>query len=994
MEQIVNRRERRPAAFATLMPWRVRNILLVSSLYDSFTFQEDGRLDEMLFSEFLELGLYHAPRVARASTAEEALEKLRAEQFDLVISMLKVGDTDVVEFSRAVRDLDPDISLRILANNARELSVLDSLGFSGTRDRVFMWTGDTRLFLAMVKSVEDRMNAWHDARAVGVPCVILVEDNVRFYSSYLPLLYTELVEHTQRLMADGLNRTEKLMRMRARPKILLATSWEEGTELYERYREFVMGVIVDARFPREGRPDPSAGIDFARMVKKHTPDRTVLMQSSEQRNAERVEAVGGLFINKRSPTLLHDVRSFLRAHLGFGDFVFCRPNGQPIATAADLRGLSRVLSDIPASSMLYHARRNDFSTWLMARTEFDLARKLRPRKVSDFDDPEDIRQHILDAVEKHLEIKRAGVVAEFSKGTFEGTSGFVRIGSGSLGGKGRGLAFMHSLLESYSIGEQLRDVEIFVPPTAVIATDVFDDFMERNQLTRMALAETDDGKILAAFQDAELPETLVETLRTYLARVGYPLAVRSSSLLEDASYQPFAGVYHTRMIPNNHRDPEVRLRQLCETIKAVYASTYYSDPKAYTAATSSRLEEEKMAVVIQQVVGRRFGDFLYPNVAGVARSYNFYPVDDMRSEEGIASVVLGLGRTVVDGGRCLRFCPEHPHRLYQFASPDEALRTAQREFLALDMSKTDPDRPEDGKTDPSLVTLSLETAEQDGTLHAVGSVFDPDSNSIRDGISRPGARLVTMAGVLKSGVFPLPAALTHLLQIGATAFSSPVEIEFAANFRRSEDQPHRFGFLQIRPVVVGPELRDVQLDDVSHEDAICVSPSALGHGHIENIRDVIYVPDDTFDRSATVEIASEIGTINNHLLDANRPYLLIGPGRWGSADRWLGIPVSWSQISGARCIVETDMHDIRVAPSQGTHFFQNMTSLGIAYFTVNFERQGGMLDMQWLEGQPAERESPHVRHLAFTAPLEIVISARRSLGVVMKPGRHIDRPDG
>jgi len=992
LEQIAMRRERRPASFATLMPWRVRNVLIVSSLYDSFTFEEDGRLSEMLFSDYLELNLRYAPRVVRASTAAEALEKLRNAPFDLVISMLKVGDTDVAEFGRAIRNLDPEISLRILANNARELAVIDSLGFASGADRVFMWNGDSRLFLAIIKSVEDRMNAWHDAKAVGVPCLILVEDNVRFYSSYLPLLYTELVEHTQALMADGLNLMEKFLRMRARPKILLATSWEEGSQLFERYRKHVMGVIVDAQFPRNGVLDPGAGLDFARMVKEQTPDRPVLMQSSDQENALKVEAVGGLFINKRSPTLLADVRHFLREHLGFGDFQFRGPKTEVIATVRDLRGLTQVLYEVPASSLLYHARRNDFSTWLMARTEFDLARELRPRKVSEFQNPEHLRGYLIGSLEEHRDKRRAGVVADFSRGTFEGTSGFARIGTGSLGGKGRGLAFMHSLFERYVIGAQFDEVEIFVPPTAVIATDFFDEFMDSNGLTPLALGDADDGELARAFLAAALPPALTEALRTYLNRVRYPLAVRSSSLLEDASYQPFAGVYHTSMIPNNHEDVEVRLDQLADAIKLVYASTYLSNARAYIAATASRLEEEKMAVIVQQVVGRRYGNRLYPNIAGVARSYNFYPIDEMQPDDGIASVVLGLGKTVVDGGRCLRFSPAHPRRLYQFSTPAEALRTAQREFLALDLSDPELKRSRRGYAESALLELGLDAAEEDGSLHAIGSVYDPDSDSIRDGIARPGPRLVSMAGVLKSEVFPLAPILSHLLEVGETAFSGPVEIEFAANIRRNEDKQHSFGFLQIRPVVVGPDVREVRLGDVREEDAICISYQALGHGQIDDIRDLVYVPSGTFDRNRTVDIATEIGQINNRLIHAERPFVLIGPGRWGSADRWLGIPVSWSQISGARCIVETQLQDIRVAPSQGTHFFQNMTSLGIAYFTVNFGEQEGMLDTAWLDAQPAKQAESFVRHLSFDKPLVIVTNARRRLGVVLKPDRSLGVP--
>jgi len=585
------------------------------------------------------------------------------------------------------------------------------------------------------------------------------------------------------------------------------------------------------------------------------------------------------------------------------------------------------------------------------------------------------------------------VVADFSSATFEGTSGFVRIGTGSLGGKGRGLAFMHALFEEYEIGERFPDVAIFVPPTAVVATDVFEEFMASNNLTELVLAAEDDDVIAEAFKQATLPAFLVDSLRTYLTRVPYPLAVRSSSLLEDASFQPFAGVYDTCMIPNNHEDPEVRLRQLCDSIKRIYASTYSSDAKAYIAATSSRLEEEKMAVIVQRVVGRRYADVLYPNVAGVARSYNFYPIADMKPEEGIASVVLGLGKTVVDGGRCLRFSPAHPRRLYQFSTPDEALRTAQREFLALDLSDPEAGCGPADDPDASLKTLTLDRAEADGTLHAIGSVYDRDSHAIRDGVSRKGARLVTMAGVLKGDVFPLAEILSHLLEIGSTAFSGPVEIEFAANLRRAPGQQHSFGFLQIRPVVIGPEMRSADLDEVAPEDAICVSPRALGHGHIDQIRDLVYVPRRTFDRSATIAIAAEVGSLNARLRQANRTYVLIGPGRWGSADRWLGIPVRWSQISNARCIVETGLHDIQVEPSQGTHFFQNMTSLGIAYFSVNFEQLDGRLDLDWLDAQAAEHETQHARHLRFDEPIAVVTSARQGRGVVMKPGRGLTRSE-
>lgn len=989
IEAVVRRRERKAVELESLMSWRAQRILIVSSLYDAFTFQEDGSLVERLFSEYLELNLRTVPIVQRASAAREALEVLGRERFDLVISMLRVGDADVRELVRSIRGIDPEIPVMLLAANPRELAAVDLAGPLDGGERVFVWNGDVRLFLAMIKSCEDRMNVEHDSRVADVPSLILVEDNVRFYSAYLPMVYTELLEHSHALMADGLNHMQRLLRMRARPKILLATTFEEGERLFRRYRDHVMGVIVDASFPRGGRIDDDAGIEFARLVRAEAPDRPILMQSSVPENAARIGELGGLFVNKTSPTLLLELRRFLREQCGFADFVFRLPDGAMIATANDLRTLQERIAEVPVESILYHGARNDFSTWLMNRTEFELARDLRPQRVGDFAAPEDLRRHLIAALERHRERSRAGVVAEFSSATFEGTSGFARIGVGSLGGKGRGLAFVHSLLRDYEIGERFPDVEIFVPPTAVLAAGAFDRFMAGNRLTEVALGEASDDEIAGRFAAAALPEETLRALRTFLARVRYPLAVRSSSLLEDGSHQPFAGVYQTCMIPNNDGDPEARLEQLSAAIKRVYASTYFAAPKAYLAATGNRPEEEKMAIVIQQLVGRRYGDHLYPLVAGVARSYNFYPMPGMRSEDGIASVVLGLGKAVVDGGRCVRFSPRHPDRLYQFATPEESLRTAPSALLALDMSAEPWTRCAAAEIDSNIVELDLEAAERHGTLHAVGSVYDPDSHAVYDGVSRAGPRLVTLAGVLKGGAFPLAEVLSFLLDVGSAAFSCPVEIEFAADRRAKRGEKHQLGFLQIRPMVGGGAAGKIRVDGASAEDAVCLSHLALGDGRVGGVADLVYVPAATFDRAKTVQIAHEIGTLNGRLVAERRPYALIGPGRWGSADRWLGIPVSWAQISGAACIVETDMHDIKVEPSQGSHFFQNMTSLGIAYFTVNFGGTGGHLDMPWLDAQPARTETPFVRHLRFDSPLEIAVDGRSKAGVVMKPGHRL-----
>jgi len=984
--EIVARREQQRTTYSALMPWRVRDILLVSSRYDSFTFQEDGNLTEMLFSEYLELNLSYAPAIEQAATAEEAIECIRRHPPDLVISMLRVGDMDVLDFGRRVKAVAPDLPLVLLAYDTRELSVLQARHDLDVVDRIYVWQGDARLFLAIIKSMEDRRNAAHDAETAGVKSLIVVEDSVRFYSAYLPLLYTEIMEQTQALMAEGVNRMQKLMRMRARPKILLATSYEEGLALFHDHREHVLGLIVDARFPRGGHSDPEAGVAFARAVRAEAADLPILMQSSETTNVTPAEALGVAFIDKTSPTLLRDVRRFMREQLGFGDFVFRRGDGSVVATASDLRGLAQGLQTVPDESLVYHAGRNDFSTWLMARTEFDLAKALRPRRPEEFRTPGDLRDYLLASLNAYRDRARAGLVAEFSAERFDPRSGLTKIGAGSLGGKGRGLAFIDSLLQAYEIEKHVPGVRIFVPPTAVVATGAFDRFMEASGLAPRVLGEIDDDQVRAAFLAAELPPETLAALRAFLRRVSYPLAVRSSSLLEDSSYQPFAGIYQTYMLPNNDPDLEVRLGELSRAIRLVYASTYYADSKSYISATPNRLEEEKMAVVIQPVVGRRHGDFLYPDIAGVVRSYDYYPMHGLRPEDGVACVALGLGRTVVDGGRCLRFCPAQPGALYQFSSTHDYQENAQRQFYAIDLSRPGLD-PTGARADANLALLGLEVAHEHGTLAPVGSVYSPENDRVYPGAGRPGVKLVTMDGVLSGGDFPLPEALRFLLEVGKAGFSCHVEIEFAVNLRPPGEGPHELAFLQIRPLVFGPGAEDVDLGVVDRAAAICLSGAALGHGRLEGIRDLVYVRGDAFDRGRTPEIALEVGAINGRLRHAGRPYLLIGPGRWGSADPWLGIPVGWAQISGVRCIVETEMQEIAVAPSQGTHFFQNITSFGIGYFTLNAQDAVAFLDSAWLDAQWAQEESAHVRHLSFPEPLEILVDGRRGMGVVMKPGR-------
>jgi hypothetical protein len=988
LEQLITRRIQTSLPYDRLMPRRIRTVLLVSSRYDSFTFEEDGKLSETLFSDYLELNLRYAPRIDKVPTAHKALERLRSENYDLVISMLRVGDINLQDFGRAVRKLHPSLPVVLLTFSSRELAMLESAGELLGIERVFMWSGDVRLFLAIIKYVEDRLNAWHDARSAGIQCMILVEDSVQFYSSYLPMLYTEIMEQTRSLLGDSLNRMQRLLRMHARPKVLLATTYDEAIALYNQYQDHLLGTIVDAAFPRAGKIEPHAGHDFARMVKRERPDCAVLLQSSDSANEEFALGIGAAFINKRSPRLLHELRDFMKAELGFGDFVFRRPDGSVVTTANDLRSLAEAIGIIPEESLLHHGRRKDFSSWLMARTEFALAKTIRSHRLAAFPSPADFRQHLIDALKQHRSRSREGIVADFSSETFEAGTGFVRIGEGSLGGKGRGLAFFNSLLRNYDVEDHFEGIQVSLPPTAVLATGLFVQFLETANLTSLALGDSTDEEIDEAFLSARLPDQVRETLRVFLSRVHYPLAVRSSSLLEDASYQPFAGIYNTYMLPNNQENLEDRLNSLTAAIKLVYASTFYAEARSYLESTPNRLEEEKMAVVIQEVVGRRHGNYLYPDMAGVARSHNFYPIGTMRPHEGVASAVLGLGRPVVEGGRCMRFSPAHPAAIFDIMTPRDIMSTAQREFVALDLGRSSDDAL---LRDPAvaLVTLELEEAAAHGTLEPVCSVYSPSDGRIRDGCDRPGVKLGTLAGLLKGGQVRLGEALDFLLKVGQASFSWPVEIEFALNLSDDRSQPHELSFLQIRPMVAAAAIEEV--GHVAPEDAVCISKQALGHGQIESVRDIVYVRDEAFKRVLSQDIADEVGVFNTKLRARDRRYVLIGPGRWGSTDPRLGVPVTWGQINAACCIVETDLEELKVSPSQGSHFFHNITSFGVTCLTVNFEDGGGMVDSEWLDAQPAAGETDHVRHIRFDKPIEVVVDGHTGRGAVLKPGRKARR---
>jgi len=972
------------SGYDRLMPWRIRDILLVSSLYDSFILEQDGRLSELLLTEYAQLNLSSAPLVTRVSSGEEALAVLAERRFDLVITMTHLGDMEVREFGRKAKEILPGVPVVLLVYNTRELAFLREVGLKPDIDRVFAWSGDARILLAIIKSVEDRANAAHDTRAGMVRCLLLIENSVNFYSSYLPLIYTELMHQTQALMADGIDLMDKLLRMRARPKILLAEDYEEAEALYREYKDAMLGVITDAQYRRGGKTDKRAGVRFIEMVKAEDPDLPTLLQSADAEREKEAAALGTEFLNKTSPTLLADLRAFMKARLGFGDFVFMLPGGAVVGRAADRTGMARLLRAVPAESLRYHASRNHFSNWFMARTEFELALRIRPIKVTEFgDDMEALRRYLAETLDEYREAQQRGRVADFSARQFDRSSNFVRIGTGSLGGKGRGLAFINALISRSDLGRKYPDTRIFVPQSAVLGTDCFDEFVQANDLLGLALDDRDDEAISEAFLAAALPGQVVEALRVFLAEVRVPLAVRSSSLLEDSQHQPFAGVYTSHMLPNNHPDEAVRLDRLCRAVKLVYASTYYRSAKAYLQATPNRIEEEKMAVIIQQMVGRRREQVIYPGIAGVAQSYNFYPVHRLACEDGAVSAVLGLGKAVMEGERSLWFSPRHPRLLPQFGTTDDWLKHAQREFWALSLEDPAIGASPDGNA--GLVRLDLAAAESHGTLATVGSVYSPDNDAVYDGISRPGVRLVSLAGVLKGGAFRLADILRDILALGERGMAAPVELEFAANPKAEDGQPPEFAVLQVRPLVVGREEIDLDARLGDRERVVIYSEQVMGNGAVEGIRDIVLVRRDAFDRGATPEVALEIRKMNERLRRAGRPYLLVGPGRWGTRDRWLGIPVAWADISWARVIVETDMADIRVEPSQGSHFFHNLTSFEVGYFTTHEANGAAAVDWSWLESLPATADTRYLRHARLDVPLEICLDGRTGRGAVLRP---------
>lgn len=984
--ELTSRYGMRTEEFSALMKHRVLDILLVASEYDSFVLEEDGQLTELLFEEYrnLDLNLRYAPRFVRASGGAEALAILASRSVDMVVTTPRLSDMRVGDLVRTIRSERPQLPVGMLAAHAWDLPWLEDLRISGILDWIFLWQGNVKALLAMIKQVEDRQNADHDILEGGVQAIILVEDEVRFYSSYLANIYTEITTQTARLMVEGINLSHRLLRIRARPKILLAQSYEQAWELYERYADNVLGIISDVSFPRDGALDRTAGLALARAVRERDAELPILLQSLDTGHREAAAAAGTSFLSKTSPNLLEELRRFILDHFGFGDFIFRSPAGETLTRVADLRAMLEALPSVPEESLLFHASRNHFSSWLKARTEFELASAIRPRTVSEFAGPGELRAFLIATFTSYLREIQAHVITDFDPARFDHLAAFAKIGAGSLGGKGRGLAFMHKLLAHEGVA--VPGVDVGIPQTTVLSTEVFDEMVAGNGLRDLVhdAPEMSDHQILDRFRGARFPAAIRADLARLLEVVHEPLAVRSSSLLEDSVYQPFAGVYATVMLPNTHPSLDVRLAQLLEAVKVVYASTYFRQARTYLESTPYRIEEEAMAVLVQRLVGSRRGDRFYPTVSGVASSYNFYPFRDMQPEDGVGQIALGLGKSVVEGFGALRFCPRHPLVLPQFSAIKDVLRNAQRRFYALDMSRDDT--IPGVVTDANLVRAEIREAVEDGAAWPVASTYSRADDSLSDGLSERGVPVITFASLLRGRTLPLPQVLTRLLEVCQSGIGNPVEIEFAADLVKGLGRRQSFNVLQVRPLVLEDVNTEVVLDEAGADAALVRSDAALGHGRRETISDLVVINPARFKRSWTVRAAAAIETINRNLRRDNRHCILIGPGRWGSRDPWLGIPVAWGQISSARAIVETDFADLQVEPSLGSHFFHNLTSFGIAFFAVHSTGTGGSIDWEWFARQPAESEHVEgaLRHIRLTHPLQVVVDGASGRGVILE----------
>ncbi len=967
-------------SFIHLMTHRIFNVLIVANPYDAFMLEDDGRVDEKLFDEYMELGMRYPPSFTQVSTTEEARRVLENTDIDLVICMPGNADNDAFAVARDIKADFPDLPCVVLTPFSHGITRRIQDEDMSIFDYVFCWLGDTNLILSIIKLLEDKMNIEHDIEEAGVQMILLVEDGIRFYSSVLPNLYSYILLQSQRFSTEALNPHAAAQRKRGRPKVVLARTYEEAIAFYDKYADNTQGVISDVRFPKDGVKDPEAGFKLLREIRARNEFVPVILQSAEAENKEKAEAEGFLYVDKNSKKMNIDLRNLLAEHMGFGDFIFRDPvTKREIMRVRSLKELQDNIFNIPNDSMLYHVSRNHVSRWLCARAIFPVSQFLKNVTWHKLKNVDAHRQIIFDAIVQYRKMKNVGVVAVFDRGKYDRYAHFARIGDGSLGGKGRGLAFLDHVVKRHPEFNQFENASVSIPKTVVLCTDIFDQFMDANNLYQIALSDASDEDILRHFLRAQLPDKLIADFFTFFEATRSPIAVRSSSLLEDAHYQPFAGIYSTYMVPFLDDKYEM-LRMLACAIKAVYASVYYSDSKAYMTATSNVIDQEKMAVILQEVVGNRYGDHFYPNISGVLRSLNYYPIGDEKAEDGIASLALGLGKYIVDGGQTLRVSPYHPHQVLQTSEMETALRETQTKFYALDMTNMGEDfKVDDGF---NILRLRVKEADKEKSLNFLASTYDPYDQIIRDGIYEGGRKVITFAGMLQQGVFPFPEIMQMAMKYGAEAMHRPVEIEFACNV--NANRTIDFYLLQIRPIVDAKQMLDIDLATIEDSRCLLRSHMSLGHGINEEITDVVYVKtDDNFTASNNPAIAEEIERINRRFLAEGRNYVLVGPGRWGSSDYWLGIPVKWPHISAAKLIAEVALKNYRIDPSQGTHFFQNLTSFGVGYFTINTYTGDGIWQKEYLDAMPAVEETAHVRHVRFPKPLRIMMDGKKQEGVVL-----------
>ena len=969
-------------SFVNLMTHRIFNVLIVANPYDAFMLEDDGRVDEKIFDEYMELGMRYPPTFTQVCTTEEARHVLSTTDIDLVICMPGIADNDAFSVARDIKADFPDLPCVVLTPFSHGITRRIQDEDMSIFDYVFCWLGDTNLILSIIKLLEDKMNIEHDIQEAGVQMILLVEDNIRFYSSVLPNLYSYILLQSQRFSTEALNPHTSAQRKRGRPKVVLARTYEEAMAFYEKYADNTQGIISDVRFPKDGVKDPEAGFKLLREIRRRDEYVPLIMQSAEAVNEEKARSEGFHYVDKNSKKMNIDLRKLLAEHMGFGDFVFRDPvTKHEVMRVRSLKELQDNIFNIPYDSMLYHVSRNHVSRWLCARAIFPVSRFLKTVTWHKLQDVDAHRQIIFDAIVQYRKMKNVGVVAVFDRGKYDKYAHFARIGEGSLGGKGRGLAFLDNIIKRHPEFNKFDNASVSIPKTVVLCTDIFDKFMDANNLYQVALSDASDEDILRHFLKAQLPDSLIADFFTFFDATRCPIAVRSSSLLEDAHYQPFAGIYSTYMIPWLEDKYEM-LRMLACAIKAVYASVYYRDSKAYMTATSNVIDQEKMAVILQEVVGNTYGTHFYPNVSGVLRSLNYYPIGDEKAEEGIASLAIGLGKYIVDGGQTLRVCPYHPNQVLQTSEMETALRETQTKFYALDMTHVGGDfKVDDGF---NILKLRVKEADKDKSLDFLASTYDPYDQIIRDGIYEGGRKVISFAGLLQQGVFPFPEIMQMAMKFGSEGMHRPVEIEFACNILGGKMLD--FHLLQIRPIVDSKQMLETDLTTIPDENCLLRSHMSLGHGINEEITDVVYVKtDEHFTASNNPTIAMEVERFNRKFLDEGKGYVLVGPGRWGSSDYWLGIPVKWPNISAAKLIVEAGLKNYRIDPSQGTHFFQNLTSFGVGYFTVNTYMGEGIWRKEVLDAMPAVEETQYVRHVRFPQPLRIMMDGMRQEGVVLMP---------